>query len=175
MRRLPGRQQPGEVLRHGHQVEQSAEAEGDRHAHSAADQHNNDGLHKELHHDAARLRAHRLAHADLAGAFAHRDQHDVHHAQPAEEQRGKADRAEERFHAVGHGFEGLRLFDRVPDIGRFGVVTIEVVDLGQRADDFVLARGVLPDRLRRHQQAIEPVRLGRRLVGKIVVNGGVRE
>ena len=60
-------------------------------------------------------RADRLAHADLARALAHRDQHHVHHADAAEQERGDADGAQEVLHAVGHLRKACGLLDRVPD------------------------------------------------------------
>ena len=54
------------------------------------------GLDQELREDVAPPRADRLADADLARALGHRHEHDVHDADPADEQRDRGDRAEQR-------------------------------------------------------------------------------
>src|SRR5207248_4984860 len=52
------------------------------------------GLDEELHGDVARPRPDRLAQANLPGPFAHRHEHDVGDADPADEQRDPGDRGE---------------------------------------------------------------------------------
>ncbi len=70
----------------------------------------------------------------------------------AQEQRGQADGAQEVLHAVGHGLEGLRFFDGVPDVGGFFIVGIEIVDPAERRQYLAFAGFVLLHRLGRHQQ-----------------------
>ncbi len=67
----------------------------DDHAEQSAQQAEQDRLDEELPEDVGAARADRFADADLAGAFGHRHQHDVHHADAADEQRDRGDRAEQ--------------------------------------------------------------------------------
>ena len=60
--------------------------------------------------DVARTGAHGQANADLAGALDHADQHDVHDADPADDERNAGDGAEKECHRAGRGGGGLRDF-----------------------------------------------------------------
>ena len=91
---------------------------------AAADQGEGDRLDQELHQDVLPAGAHRLAHADLAGALGHRDQHDVHDADAADQQ-GDAD------HAADHrGDAAQDAADRVEDLVLH--LDLEVVGLRRR-------------------------------------------
>ncbi len=74
---------------------------------SAADFAEHDGLHDELRHDVALLRADRAADADLAGALGDGDEHDVHDADARGEQRDGADEREADAHGEGDLLELL--------------------------------------------------------------------
>src|SRR3546814_5182590 len=64
-------------------------------ADQAAERADRQRLAVELHHDVETPRTGRHAHADLAGAFGDADQHDVHHADAADQQRDGRERAEQ--------------------------------------------------------------------------------
>ena len=66
----------------------------DRDAGEPAEQREQHGFDQELGEDRAALRPDRLPDADLAGALGDGDEHDVHHPDPADEQRDRGDRAE---------------------------------------------------------------------------------
>ena len=61
----------------------------------AADHADDDGVDQELHDDVAPRRPHGAPHADLAGALAHGDEHDVGHADAADDQADGGDRRHE--------------------------------------------------------------------------------
>ena len=64
-----------------------------------------DRLDEELIEDVPAARADRLADAYLTGPLVHRDEHDVHDPDAADEQRDPADRAEQERERAGHGAE----------------------------------------------------------------------
>ena len=87
--------------------------------------------------------AERLADADLARPLAHGDEHDVHHAEPAERQRDDADDGEEQsFIVLDHPAEHQRLQRGVPHRDRVAIVGVEAVARRQHAADLALERPV---------------------------------
>jgi hypothetical protein len=119
----------GEAADHRAQQQGQADAE---HAAEQAHQHRFD---QELLADVALPRTHGHAHADLAGALGHRHQHDVHHADAADQQRDGGDGADQQ----GHRARGL--LDGLADLG--AVAEEEVlgaVAQGQQAGDRFLRR-----------------------------------
>ena len=132
--------QSSEEIRHGEQVHDCAKSEGNDEADSSAYEGNDQRFQEKLAEDATRGSSHGFAHSDFARPFLNSDEHDVHHAESAEEQRHDADRAEEIFHAVGHGAECFRFLDGVPDGAGFFVRGIVVVKAGEHAAEFVLCR-----------------------------------
>ena len=85
-------------------------------AQDAADHADHDGVDQELHDDVAPRRAHRAPHADLAGALAHRDEHDVGHADAAHDQADGGDRGHEAREGLGARRDGRRDRARVDDL-----------------------------------------------------------
>ena len=78
----------------------------------AADHRHQRRLDEELHEDRPPSRTERAPHADLARPFGDRHQHDVHHADSADEQRDEADRdrdAEQRRGLLVEDLDELRL------------------------------------------------------------------
>ncbi len=72
-----------------------------------------DGLDEELQEDVLAARADGEPQADLAGALGDRDQHDVHDADAADEQRHAGDRRQQRRHRPrGFGADAGDLFLR---------------------------------------------------------------
>jgi len=67
-----------------------------------ADQAEHRRFDEELKEDVALPCADRFADPDLAGALGHRDEHDVHDADPADQQRDRGDSAEKQGQGVGH-------------------------------------------------------------------------
>jgi hypothetical protein len=59
--------------------------------------------------------AYRHADADFAGSFGDRNQHDIHDADTAYQQRHRCDRAEHRRHGLGGAGSGLRYCGEVAD------------------------------------------------------------
>ena len=90
----------------------------------------------------ARGRAERLSNANLARPFLHRDQHDVHHADPSERQRDDADDGEELFHVANHATEHQGLERRVPHRDGLPIVGIEPVPARQDRANVTLERPV---------------------------------
>ena len=72
----------------------------------AAEQAEQGGFGQELDQDIASARAQGFAQADLAGAFGDRDQHDVHDADAAHQQRNAGDAAQEDGQHAGDGLGG---------------------------------------------------------------------
>jgi len=66
-------------------------ADAERDAQRPAHQTEHAGFYEELKHDDARSGAQRLAEADLLDPLGHADQHDVHHADAAHEERDRGD------------------------------------------------------------------------------------
>ncbi|SPZ16162.1 Uncharacterised protein [Pseudomonas aeruginosa] len=83
----------------------AADAQGQGDPGQAADHREHRRLGEELAEDIALAGASGHADADLAGAFAHGHEHDVHHADPAYQQGDRGDRAEHQR----QGVLGLRL------------------------------------------------------------------
>ena len=132
-----------------------SDEEGERRAENDADDAADDGqkhrFEQELRQDVAVFRAEGFAQADLARALRHRDQHDVHDADAADEQRDRRHRDQEprqragdRAERVGQRLLGLdgevvlgrigdvvRLFERQPDI----VGRLRHDRIGRRLDD----------------------------------------
>lgn len=73
------------------QIEKSADPEGEHDPHEAADKADHDSLDQELGEDVAAARADGHTNADLLGAFGHGYQHDIHHANAADDQRDHGD------------------------------------------------------------------------------------
>lgn len=73
------------------QIKKSADPEGEHHSHEAADKADHDGLDQELGKDVAAARANGHTNADLPGALGHGNQHDIHHADAADNQRDHGD------------------------------------------------------------------------------------
>ena len=105
----------------------------------AAEENNNDRLDEKLLKDGAGTGPHGLAHADFARTFAHRHQHDVHHPNAAQQERGDADGAQEILHRVHQLFKGFGVLDGVPDGRSFLVQRIEAVQASQSAFHLRLA------------------------------------
>ncbi len=112
-----------------------AEREAQRDARRAAHDADQDRLGQELPHDVAAPRAHRHADADLAGPLADRHQHDVHHADAADDQRDDGD---------GRDQQGQRLarrLDRLADgVGVLEEEVLLAVEPGQQIGDLRLSR-----------------------------------
>jgi hypothetical protein len=100
------------------------DADGD--AREAADQRDEHRLGQELGEDVAAARADRLADADLAGPLGDADEHDVHHADPADEQRDRGDLAEQRGEHAARGAGRFQQRALVEDVeaGFFGVLDL---------------------------------------------------
>ena len=62
-----------------------------------AEQGNDQGLDEELTQNGSRWCADRFSYADFTSPFPHRDQHHVHHAKTAQQQRHDPDRTQEYF------------------------------------------------------------------------------
>src|SRR4029077_13862906 len=81
-----------------------------------------------------------LANADLPGAFLHRNQHDVHHADSAEAERDQSDTREEIPHAIDHPAEHQRRERRAPQADGLAIVGIEAVPARQHGADVLFER-----------------------------------
>ena len=75
--------------------------------------------------------------------------------QAAQKQRDHTHRAEEVLHPVGHGSERLRLLNGVPDRTSLLVSRIEAVQSCKHAANLALARFVMLNRARHHQELVE--------------------
>ena len=109
--------------RHQGGVDDRGQDRGDRDADQAADQADGDRLEQELAEDAVALGADRLADADLARALGDRDEHDVHHADAADEERDAGDQEADQQH---HAHDVVERPDQ-----RVQLVDGEVVRLGR--------------------------------------------
>ncbi len=87
-------------------VEQRAEAEREADPQRAADQAHQHGLDQELLQDIGLAGADRHPHADLADALGDRHQHDVHHADPADDQRDHRDGGDQQRQDLGGALDG---------------------------------------------------------------------
>ena len=89
----------------------AGQPEAERDADQPAEQRQHRRLDQELHEDVPLMRADGQPDADLARALGHRDQHDVHDADAADQQADGGDRAEHAGHHIGgagHGVGDLR-------------------------------------------------------------------
>ncbi len=75
--------------------------DGDEHAEDAAAERQGPGLHEELRGDGPSRGADGLPDPDLPGPFRHRHQHDVRHADAADQQADRGDGSEEHREALG--------------------------------------------------------------------------
>src|SRR5579859_6602762 len=165
--RTPTGQQSRKKIGHRQQVHESAEAEGHTKSDSPAQQSDDEGLNKELPQNRRRGCSNRLAHSNLSRAFAHCDQHHVHHSNAAEKERHYTYGSQEKLHPVGHRLEGLRFLHRIPDRARFLVVRVVAMHAGEGHTHFVFAGIMLLDRFRRHQQLVKSRICSRWFIGKI--------
>ena len=74
----------------------------------AAEGGENAGFTEELEHDVLPLCAYGLSDADLPGAFRDRYQHDIHNADPADEQGNRSDPGKEQGHGISHIVHGVQ-------------------------------------------------------------------
>ncbi|MPL92315.1 hypothetical protein SDC9_38413 [bioreactor metagenome] len=122
-------------------------AKRQRDAEHAADQTHEHRLDQKLPDDVAAPRADRHAHADLAGALGHRDQHDVHHPDAADDERDHRDRGDEPGHRLGGG--GDRCADgvavRQEEVLRAVTVQHQRGDLGLRLRHVIAVGDLHPD------------------------------
>src|SRR5215469_4780045 len=122
---------------HGHQT--------DRHGHAdeAAPESENQAFQEKVKEDAAVGGAERFAQADLAGAFADRNQHDVDDADGAQSERDHADGAEEHVHDVEDGVDHLGFLDGIPFVEGIEVGGVEAVIAADDVVNFALSDQVV--------------------------------
>ena len=113
-------------------------AQPEHDADDAADRAQRDRFDQELQEDVASMRADGHAHADLARAFGHAHEHDVHDADAPDDERNAGDRAEQAGHDFGCGGRGFGDFLLVAD-GEVVVATgPDVVTLAEKRSDLLL-------------------------------------
>src|SRR5262245_56527145 len=101
-----------------------ADHEGEDHAQDTAEGSQRHGLEQELADDVAFAGADGLADADLAGAFGDADEHDVHHADAADQQAHGRDGDREQTDA---GRDSVELFDNFVGRGEGKIVRLAVL------------------------------------------------
>src|SRR5438128_6837175 len=143
-------------------VDELARARPQRHAHEAAHHRHHDGLAEELQQDGRPPRPERAAHADLAGALLHRDEQDVHDADPAHDGGDDADQDARHVERQRHLVEPLQ--ELVLPVHREVVLLVrpEPPRVAHHRDDLVLGLGHLAGGgdHRQHQPALQPERPG---------------
>ena len=144
-------------------------------ARAAGGENDDQRLEEEHGEDAARGGAERFAQPDFAGALADGHQHDIHRADAAQQQRDHAHRAEEVLHAVGHGFKGPGLFERVPDVGGVLVGGVEAVQAREGAADLAETGLMHGERAGLDDQLIDGLGRQRRRLGQVADHGRERD
>ena len=82
--------------------------------------------------DVPASRPQRFSDADLARAFRHRHQHDVHHADAADHQRQRTDEVEDKLQTLGDAANHGLHVAAVADVHRAFVARVEMVPRGQK-------------------------------------------
>ena len=134
-----------EVERHFDDLREAvAEAQSDQNTHNAADAGQRDGFDEELQQHFARCGADGEADADLVRALGHGDEHDVHDADAADQQRHPCHRREQHGHELRRGAQRLGDLPRVEDVEVVVLVALQVPplahDLRDHCDQFEAVR-----------------------------------
>ena len=111
------------------------EAQSDQNTHNAADAGQRDGFDEELQQHFARCGADGEADADLVRALGHGDEHDVHDADAADQQRHTGHRSEQHGHELRRGTQRLGDLPRVEDVEVVVLVALQVPPLAHDLRD----------------------------------------
>ncbi len=125
-----------EVERHLDDLREAvAEAQGNEDAHDAADAGQSDSFDEELQQHLARGGADGEADADLVRALGHGDEHDVHDADPTDQQRHTGHRREQHGHELCRGAQRLGDLSRIEDVEVVVLVALQVSPLAHDLRD----------------------------------------
>ena len=113
-------------------------ADAAQHADQSAQQAQRDGFDQELQPDVAGLRADGDADADLAGAFGHAHQHDVHDADAADKKRNAGHRPQQQGDDLGNGIHRVGDFLLVENVEIVVLPGGQAMALAQQAGDLLL-------------------------------------
>ena len=112
-----------------------AEPQSDQNAHDAADAGQRDGFDEKLQQHLARGGADGEADADLVRALGHGDEHDVHDADAADQQRHTCHRREQHGHELRRGAQRLGDLPRIEDVEVVVLVALQVPPLAHDLRD----------------------------------------
>ncbi len=101
-----------------------ADADGEHHAENAAEESERHRFKQKLAHNIFAPRAQSFAHADLFGSFGDAHQHDVHHANAADQQ---AETGDGDGNQADHRGDAVKLFDKL--VGSLDVEVVRIAEL----------------------------------------------